>query len=553
MKTILIHILILFTFTMKAQQRSFTPTNAKGETEKRLALVIGNANYQGNALTNPLNDAKAMRTALQELGFTVQYYENLGKSAMEAALMLFSSDLKKHNVGLFYFAGHGFEGKDKVNYLMSTDMNSSVNEALAKDKSLNLDVVMQSMQDANANSNLLVIDACRNNPFRSWSRDGAKGLGSVSPALGTVVFFAASTGQAADDNRGGKNGLFTEEFLSQIRKPNLELSDILKNTSRAVYKRSGGQMPAITGNLLEDFYFLRSEIVTPAKPITDQLFMPMAFIKGGIFQMGDTSNEGAIDEKPVHQVIVSDFAMGKYEVTLEQFRTFIDATGYQTDAEKGDGSYIWDGSSWKKKANVSWKHDTEGNLRITSEYNHPVIHVSWNDAVTFCEWMSKKENKTYRLPTEAEWEYASGYGAKNRARFGNSQNILKSSEANFNGGLTYQANTETDAFFPEIFNKKDYSEVGEFRRKTTKVGLFYPNLIGLYDMSGNVWEWCNDWYGSYTSDSQKNPKGVSTGSSRVLKGGSWTSAPRSNRVVNRNNGVPYLREGDIGFRVASSQ
>lgn len=255
MKTIVLNILLLFALTTKAQQRGFTPSNAKGETEKRLALVIGNANYQGNSLTNPLNDAKAMRTALQELGFTVQYYENLNKTAMEAALMRFSTDLHKHNVGLFYFAGHGFESKDKVNYLMSTDMNTSVNEALAKDKSLNLDVVMQSMQDANANSNLLVIDACRNNPFRSWSRDGAKGLGSVSPALGTVVFFAASAGQAADDNRVGNNGLFTEEFLLQIRKPNLELTDILKNTSRAVYKRSGGQMPAISGNLLEDFYF----------------------------------------------------------------------------------------------------------------------------------------------------------------------------------------------------------------------------------------------------------------------------------------------------------
>lgn len=266
MKTLILFFTTLITFNIDAQQRGFTPTNAKGETEKRLALVIGNANYQGNVLTNPLNDAKAMRTALQELGFTVQYYENLNKTAMEAALMRFSTDLHKYNVGLFYFAGHGFESKDKVNYLMSTDMNSSVNEALAKDKSLNLDVVMQSMQDANANSNLLVIDACRNNPFRSWSRDGAKGLGSVSPALGTVVFFAASAGQSADDNRGGKNGLFTEEFLSQIRKPNVELSEILKNTSRAVYKRTGGQMPAISGNLLEDFYFLKGNGEVKSEP-----------------------------------------------------------------------------------------------------------------------------------------------------------------------------------------------------------------------------------------------------------------------------------------------
>jgi formylglycine-generating enzyme required for sulfatase activity len=543
MKTIFLNILLLFAFTTKAQQRSFTPTNAKGETEKRLALVIGNANYQGNALTNPLNDAKAMRSTLQELGFTVQYYENLSKTAMEVALIRFSNDLHKYNVGLFYFAGHGFEGKDKVNYLMSTDMNSSVNEALAKDKSLNLDVVMQSMQDANANSNLLVVDACRNNPFRSWSRDGAKGLGSVSPPLGTVVFFAASAGQAADDNRGGKNGLFTEEFLSQIRKPNLELSDILKNTSRAVYKRSGGQMPAVTGHFLEDFYFLKSEIVTPAKPTTDQLFMPMAFIKGGTFQMGDTHDEGNDNEHPVHQVTVSDFSMGKYEVTVFQFRDFVDATSYQTDAEKGDGSGIWNGSvDWVKKAGINWRHDTEGKLRNQSEFNHPVIHVSWNDAVAFCEWLSKRENKKYRLPTEAEWEYAAGGGADNRTRFGNGKDILRPSEANFDG-----RKSDIDR------GQHDYSEVGEYRKKTTRVGTFSLNRFGLYDMTGNVFEWCQDRDGTYTANAQKNPTGASMGSIRVLRGGSWNAHPFLSRLAFRFSSDPDERNDIIGFRVVSSQ
>jgi len=137
----------------------------------------------------------------------------------------------------------------------------------------------------------------------------------------------------------------------------------------------------------------------------------MVFVKGGTFQMG--SNDGDDDEKPVHTVTVSDFWMGKYEVTVAEFEKFISETDYYTDAEKSSGSYFWTGRKWEMKTGVDWRCDAQGNVRKSTKLNHPVIHVSWNDAVAYCDWLSKKTGQNYRLPTEAEWEYAARSGSKN--------------------------------------------------------------------------------------------------------------------------------------------
>ena len=250
-------------------------------------------------------------------------------------------------------------------------------------------------------------------------------------------------------------------------------------------------------------------------------------IQGGTFQMGSTINS---DEQPVHSVTLSNFYMSKYEVTVAEFKEFIDATGYQTDADKrtsGYGSYIWNGSSWETKDGVNWKCDVGGSVRPTSDYNHPVIHVSWNDAVAYCEWRSRKEGKTYRLPTEAEWEYAAGAGANNRSKW---------------AGTNNESDLGTYAWFT--------SNSGS---KTHPVGEKQPNSLGLYDMSGNVWEWCSDWYAStYPSGSQTNPTGAATGSSRVLRGGSWSNYADYCRVANRCSYYANNRDNNCGFRLVRS-
>ena len=257
--------------------------------------------------------------------------------------------------------------------------------------------------------------------------------------------------------------------------------------------------------------------------------------------MGCTSEQQDCQdrEKPVHPVTLSDFYIGKYEVTVKEFATFVAATNYQTNADKGDGSYIWTGSEWKLTKGVNWKYDVKGSVRDASEYDHPVIHVSWNDAMAYCAWLSEKIGKTYRLPTEAEWEYAAREGGK-AVLFGNGENILYPAQANFDARADY---------------KKPYSVVGTYREKTTSVGTFAPNALGLYDMAGNVWEWCSDWYGSdyYKNSSQNNPTGATTGTYRVLRGGSWNGYPQGCRVAVRNNGTPSNRYDNIGFRLARTR
>jgi formylglycine-generating enzyme required for sulfatase activity len=451
---------------------------------------------------------------------------------------------------------NSFGGK---NYLIPTDASITCLEEV-EENALTLGRLMNSVEAKNVKNSFVFLDACRNLPnlkqCNSAKRDVVVSKGLVRPTnnpSGSMTVYATREGDTADDNSTDRNGLFTSEFLKHINIPNLGLRQILDRTKKGVETRSNKrQSPARYDELSDDFVFVLSN-ETPTsntipsqpklnniQPTTDQLFMPMAFIKGGTFQMGDTRNEGESDEKPVHQVSVSDFAMGKYEVTVAQFSAFVDATGYKTDAERGDGSGIFNGSDWRKAAGINWRHDTEGKLRSQNEYNHPVIHVSWNDAVAFCEWLSKKETKNYRLPTEAEWEYAAGGGSDNRTRFGNGKDILRPSEANFDGSERY---------------KKDYSEVGEYRGNTNRVGTFIPNRFDLYDMTGNVYEWCNDWYGAYTTDTQQNPMGAASGSYRVLRGGSWNwlNTPQICRVADRYFNTLDYRINIIGFRVVSPQ
>ncbi len=270
--------------------------------------------------------------------------------------------------------------------------------------------------------------------------------------------------------------------------------------------------------------FSLKPVVYPATYTSKVAGIEMVFVKGGTFKMGCTGEQSDCgdDEKPVHTVTMDDFYMGKYEVTVARFKKFIDATGYETDAEKNGYSWIWDGE-WKKKNGVDWRCDVKGNRRNSSTYNNPVINVSWNDAVAFCKWLSKETGQHYRLPTEAEWEYA--------ARGGNRSSGYKYAGSN---------NIDQVAWYWENSGKK-----------THPVGQKKPNELGIYDMSGNVWEWCSDWYGKnyYGSSPQNNPQGPSSGSYRVARGGSWSYYARDCRVAYRYGLSPGFRIIYLGFRL----
>jgi len=281
-------------------------------------------------------------------------------------------------------------------------------------------------------------------------------------------------------------------------------------------------------------------------------------IPGGIFRMGDLFDEGLGDEKPVRDVTLSDFYLSAFELTVAEFRAFITATNYKTDADKS-GFSLADNltrTDMEKKIGGNWKCNVNGKLRPDYENKHPVIHVSWNDAIAYCNWLSEQrglqkvyiieEGKVranwsangYRLPTEAEWEYAARQGGK-KIRFGNGKNIADQREINCDfRDLSYEE-------FPYFISSN-------YRGKTVPVGsLNSPNTLGLHDMSGNVWELCWDWYGKYPSSSETNPRGPTSGSTRIVRGGSWRDGFVS-CAVRSEGGLPNGRCSFVGFRLARS-
>jgi formylglycine-generating enzyme len=278
----------------------------------------------------------------------------------------------------------------------------------------------------------------------------------------------------------------------------------------------------------------------------------MVHIPGGEFLMGTDDKEGFLSdgEGPIRSVVVNSYLMDKYAVSNKEFLEFVTETNYQTDAEKFkfNWSFVFyallsqetaekvkhipTGTPWWRVVEgASWAHPEGPDSHINDRMNHPVIHVSWNDALAYCEWANK------RLPTEAEWEYAA------------------------RGGLVQKKYPWGDELLPE---GKHYCNIwqGEFPIEnslldgyfsTAPVDAFYPNGFGLYNISGNVWEWCSDWFSPtfHINGPRINPQGPTRGKTRSMRGGSYLchkSYCNRYRVAARTSNTPDSSCGNLGFR-----
>ncbi|HEX4948703.1 MAG TPA: caspase domain-containing protein [Blastocatellia bacterium] len=222
-------------------------------TSQRVALVIGNSNYQVGPLANPANDAKAMAQTLRESGFDVMEYTNLNKRGLEEALRAFGSKIPRGGVALFYFAGHGVQVKG-VNFLLPIGARIE-KEGDIEFEAVDAGRIMNELESAGSRLNIVVLDACRNNPFAQRTRSLQRGLAVMSAPSGTVVAYATGPGEVASDG-DGNNGLYTQELIKNIREPNVRIEDVLKRTRIAVKEKTNGQqVPWENTSLDGDFYF----------------------------------------------------------------------------------------------------------------------------------------------------------------------------------------------------------------------------------------------------------------------------------------------------------
>ena len=270
-----------------------------------------------------------------------------------------------------------------------------------------------------------------------------------------------------------------------------------------------------------------ASIIAPQAPAAG-----LVHIAAGSFQMG-ADHADQIDQRPARSVSLRAFWIDKHQVTNRRFAAFVEATSYVTTAERVGKSMVFDPArgTWQLTDGAQWRHPDGPNSSLAGHDNHPVVQVSWHDAVAFARWSGG------RLPTEAEWEYAARGG-------------LFDTDYPWGRELApddiYLANY-WQGWFPEVDHRLDGFG------GTAPVGSFPPNRFGLYDTSGNVWEWCADWYArdAYEIGDASQPTGPTSGTERVRRGGSWLSAANTDhgiRVATRDSAAPTVATNHTGFR-----
>jgi formylglycine-generating enzyme required for sulfatase activity len=344
------------------------------------------------------------------------------------------------------------------------------------------------------------------------------------------------------DRKGGYFGLTGIDFPVEFRK--VEIKELGPNTAGGAAARD--EAPA--------------DRVQDLPSITNTVGMKLNLIPAGEFLMGsDETDPDAIDDEKVngkkHPIrITKPFYLGTSEVTVAQFRQFVERTSYRTDAEKdGRGGPGWNEAKGTRERDPKYVWRSPG---FPQTDDHPVVLVSWNDAVAFCNWLSESEGRRpcyqadgrilsdgtgYRLPTEAEWEHACRAGRTTRYYSGNDPESLVTV-----GNVADGTAKEKYPNWGWAIAAKDGHVF------TAPVGRYRPNAFGLYDMHGNVWEWCTDSYDSnyYAMSPPADPLNSSQAAFRVNRGGGWINNPRTARSADRSRYVPDSRHSILGFRAA---
>ena len=526
---------------------------------KKIALLIGVSEYGAGIppLLSALNDVEAMERVLQNpnLGNFAQVERLLNPDtvAMRTAIQKLFKSASKEDLLLFFFSGHGITNDDNHLYLATHNTAKDDFEATAVDANF----IQTQSKSCYSKRQVLILDACYSGAFASgWHTksigvDIKKQLG----AEGRVVLTSSGATQTSFAQEGATLSLYTQYLVEGIEtgaadtdndgnihvqelhayaksrvqavKPNMTPDIILDKEGYNILLAYAPKNPEaeVAEQLrlqLKTFQFETAQInkngtginrITKsaeyfAQDLGNGVLLEMVHIPGGTFIMGSPENEEGYSESqsPQHHVTVPSFFMGKYPVTQKQWRLVAALPKVKIDLESDPSNFKGD--------------------------NLPVEFVSWNHAQEFCARLSQKINQTYRLPTEAEWEYACRGGTTTPFYFGET---ISTELANYHGNYTYGGGAK-----------------GEYREKTTVVGKFPANPCGLYDMCGNLYEWCEDeWHENYIN-APADGSAWSDGSNcyATLRGGCWNDFPQYCRSAYRDNyfgrDYPY---NIIGFRV----
>ncbi len=570
-KVILVFLVIQFLSIQAIIGQSTDPDRAFGNrlTAKRLALVIGNSAYQNTAaLLNPKNDAADMKAALESLGFEVIYGVDQNARQMKTLIRQFGDKLRETKaVGLFYYAGHGIASGGE-NYLVPIDADIPAEDEI-EDATVSLSFLMNKMTLAKNDLNIVILDACRNNPFaRKWStvRDVSSegGLAAIRQApVGTLIAYATQPGNTASDGTL-RNGLYTQELLQQMKRPNLTIEDVFKNVRSQVRQKSKNlQVPWESSSIEGDFYFASGGNKKP-KPTPNQIettideMNPVEVEREAWLEIQNSTNPQIFREflkeypnglntgkakirleqlvwasvkdsrdKTRLQAYLSEFPNGanasRVRLRLTDINIPSTVLNNSTSTKETNGDEFTD-SRGMKFVKIPGKTFYMGKYEVTqaewkavmgnnpSYFRNcpqcPVERVSWYDVKEFIRRLNLlEEQEVYRLPFQSEREYVMKSGAETAFFWGNS----------INQAADY-------AWYDSNAN-----------RMTHEVGLKKPNPYGLYDIAGNVWEWCED-----GDDDSKN---------RVNRGGGWNYPSVGLNSSFRFNIDPNNRRSWIGFRL----
>jgi sulfatase modifying factor 1 len=511
----------------------------KGNEGRRWALCIGINDYWDDKvadLKKARNDAKSLAGVLESMGQFDKVYTMTDDLALkdrnypskfniESRIDYVMNMASREDLIVFSFSGHGISNENGAGYLVS----AYVRIEKPFDTSLALDYIVDKLKKKKIAKSLLLIDACREEMEESKGlKAGGFHASIYSKAEIAAVFYATKAGWFSYEDKKSDYGIFSRFLIEGLKgKADADKDGIVSFSELETYvmeavfdyavEMDRKQCPytKIYGEKFGDLALTAvkgrgAAAVEKEERKEDKGLVDMVYVEGGTFKMGSTSGDD--DERPVHTVtITNDFWIGKYEVTQAE-----------------------------------WKEVMGSNPSRFIGDNLPVERVSWYDAVEFCNRLSDRDGLTrcysgnsiscdfnangYRFPTEAEWEFAARGGNKSR---------------------DYKYSGSNSAFDVGWYNDNAGG-------KTHPVVEKKANELGLYDMSGNVWEWCWDWYVEYSSSSQKNPLGASSGGSRVLRGGSLQNSDWKMRTARRCRLRPGNRNDvwgllNLGFRVARSR